>query len=426
MSRGPRAEASGQQGEGTGGTPGRAILHVELDAFVASVELARRPQLRGRPVIVGEASRGVVVAATDEARAFGVRPEMPMATALQLCPQAVVVTPDHHAYAEVSAGFLRLLGDITVLVEHVGVGEAFLDVTGARRRWGPPTAIAELIRTRVRQQLGITCSVGIGSTKLVARLASAHARPDGVLVVPRPATRAFLRVLPVGALWCVGEKTEAALARRGITTLAELADTEVSIVQRAVGTVAGAHLVDLAWGRDPRPVTPGCRERSIGVDETFPTDVSDLTVVEEKVRELTDRCAARMRAKGLVTRTIIVQIGTSDARTLARSRTLVTPTDGGRELFLVARELMAGVDLRGLHVRLVGVRAGELSRVPTTVRRPRWDEAAEEPAGERRTAGQPVDRVRGVPSSRPVRAGASQAGGVSSRSTTTFVPADLS
>lgn len=424
MSRGPRsAQAKRDWGREELGC---SILHVDMDAFFASVELARRPQLRGLPVIVGGVTRGVVLAATYEARAFGVHSAMPMATALRQCPQAVVVPPDHHAYHEVSAGVMRVLGDVTALVEKVSVDEAFLDVAGARRRLGPPTVIAQLIRRQVREEFGITCSVGIGSTKFVAKLASGHAKPDGVLLVPRAATLDFLRTLPVGALWGVGEKTEAALARWGIRTVAQLADSDVSIVQHAVGRVAGAHLVDLAWGRDPRPVTPGREEKSVGAEETFATDVADLAVVQDKARELADRCAVRLRANGLVTRTITVKIRTSDFRTLTRSRTLATPTDVGRELFLAARELLAGVDLRGLPVRLVGVRAEGLSRVATSIRQPTLDEASDAPAGARRDAERAMDEVRGRFGSGSIQAGASQAGGVSSRSTTTFVPADLS
>ena len=424
MSRGPRStQAKRDWGREEIGC---SILHVDMDAFFASVELARRPQLRGLPVIVGGATRGVVLAATYEARAFGVHSAMPMATALRQCPHAVVVPPDHHAYHEVSTGVMRVLGDVTALVEQVSVDEAFLDVAGARRRLGPPTVIAEMIRRQVREQFGITCSVGIGSTKFVAKLASGHAKPDGVLLVPRAATVEFLRILPVGALWGVGEKTEAALARWGIRTVAELADSDVSVVQHAVGRTTGAHLVDLAWGRDPRPVTPGRQEKSVGAEETFAVDVADLTVVQEKARDLADRCAARLRANGLVTRTITVKIRTSDFRTLTRSRTLATPTDVGRELYLAARELLAGVDLRGLPVRLVGVRAEGLSRVATSIRQPTLDEASDEPVPARREAERAMDQVRGRFGSGSIRAGASQAGGVSSRSTTTFVPADLS
>ncbi|MBO3084334.1 DNA polymerase IV [Cellulomonas fengjieae] len=424
MSRAPRSVAAARDWGHE--EVGCSILHVDMDAFFASVELARRPHLRGLPVIVGGTTRAVVLAATYEARAFGVHSAMPMAAALRRCPQAVVVPPDHDAYREVSTGVMRLLNDVTVLVEQVSVDEAFLDVGGARRRLGPPTVIAQAIRRQVRDQFGITCSVGIGSTKLVAKLASGHAKPDGVLLVPRAATLDFLRVLPVGALGGVGEKTEAALARWGIRTVAELADSEPATVQRAVGRVTGAHLVDLAWGRDPRPVVPGREEKSVGAEETFPADVADLAVVQDKARELADRCAVRLRSQGLVGRTIGIKIRTADFRTLTRSRTLVTPTDVGREVFLTARELLAGVDLGGLPVRLVGVRAEGLSPAAVTIRQPTLVEASDDQVQARGDAERAMDRVRERFGRRSIEAGLSQSGGVSSGSTITILPTDLS
>ena len=423
MSRGPRSSAArrdwGRDEEGC------SILHVDMDAFFASVELARRPQLRGLPVIVGGAQRGVVLAATYEARAFGVHSAMPMTQALRLAPQAVVVPPDHRTYHEVSEGVMGILRDVTALVEQVSVDEAFLDVAGARRRSGPPTVIAEMIRRQVRERYDITCSVGIASTKFVAKLASGHAKPDGVLLIPRTATVDFLRVLPVGALWGVGERTEAALGRWGITTVAQLADSDLDTVQRAVGKVAGAHLHDLAWGRDPRPVHPGREEKSIGAEETFAEDVADPVVVQAKALELADRCAARLRRNGLVTRTVSVKIRASDFRTLTRSRTLVTPTDVGREIYLAARELLAGVDLGGLPVRLVGVRAEGLSAASDAMRQPTLEEATADESGDRRRAERAMDDVRAKFGTNAIRA-ASTGAPTGDRSTTTFVPADIS
>ncbi len=423
MSRGPRS-AEARRDWGSDET-GCSILHVDMDAFFASVELARRPQLRGLPVIVGGAQRGVVLAATYEARAFGVHSAMPMAQALRLAPQAVVVPPDHHLYHDVSEGVMGILRDVTALVEQVSVDEAFLDVAGARRRSGLPTSIAEQIRRQVRERYGITCSVGIASTKFVAKLASGHAKPDGVLLIPRDATVDFLRMLPVGALWGVGERTEAALERWGITTVAQLADSEVATVQRAVGKVAGAHLYDLAWGRDPRPVQPGREEKSIGAEETFAVDVADPAVVQAKALELADRCAARLRTHGLVARTVAVKVRSSDFRTLSRARTLATPTDVGREIYLAARDLLAAVDLGGLPVRLVGVRTEGLSPAAEAVRQPTLDEAVAEPTPNRRDAELAMDEVRrrfGGAAIRPAAAAPHS----HDRSTTTFVPADLS
>lgn len=392
MSRGPRSEEARRDWGAE--EDGCSILHVDMDAFFASVELARRPHLRGRPVVVGGSERSVVLAATYEARAFGVHSAMPMAVARRLCPQAVVVPPDHGAYLEVSQRVMAVLRDVTSLVEQVSVDEAFLDVSGARRRLGNPTRIAALIREQVQAEHGITCSVGIAATKFVAKLASGHAKPDGVLLVPRAATVPFLRVLPVGALWGVGERTATALERWGIRTVAELADSDVGTVQRAVGRTAGAHLHDLAWGRDPRPVTPGREEKSVGAEETFAVDVHDLRVVESKVLELADRCAGRLRAQRLATRTVAIKVRTADFRTLTRSRTLAQPTDVGRELYLVARDLLAAVDLGGLPVRLVGVRAEGLLPVQDAVRQPTLDEAVTDSADARRDAERAMDLVR--------------------------------
>ena len=423
MSRGPRS----QDAKRDWGTEedGCSILHVDMDAFFASVEFARRPHLRGRPVIVGGSERSVVLAATYEARAFGVHSAMPMAAALRMCPQAIVVPPDHAAYTEVSRGVMEVLHDVTSIVEQVSVDEAFLDVSGARRRLGSPTRIAALIRERVHARYGITCSVGIGATKFVAKLASGHAKPDGVLLVPRAATVDFLHVLPVGALWGVGERTAAALERWGIRTVAELAGSDVAVVQRAVGKVAGAHLHDLSWGRDPRPVTPGREEKSVGAEETFAADTRDMRVVESKALELADRCAGRLRAQRLVARTVAVKIRTSDFRTLSRSRTLAQPTDVGRELYLVARDLLAAADLGGLPVRLVGVRTEGLMPAADVIRQPTLDEA-DQPFRARRDAERVMDVVRDRFGRGSIEAGTSQPRGVTSHSTTTFVPADLS
>lgn len=371
---------------------GASILHVDMDAFFASVELVRRPDLRGRPVVVGGDGRSVVLAATYEARAYGVHSAMPMAQALRRCPQAVVLPPDHTAYRTASAAVMEILRDVTALVEQVSVDEAFLDVSGARRRLGPPTAIAALVRERVRSRLSLPCSVGIGSTKFVAKLASGFAKPDGVLLVPRAATVDFLHSLPVGALWGVGERTREALARWGITTVAELAATDVAVVQRAVGRASGAHLHDLAWGRDPRPVVPERQEKSIGAETTFEQDTADLRVLEGHLLRLADRCATQLRDRGLVGRTVSIKVRTEDFATLSRSRTLPAPTDVGREIYLAARDLLAGTDLGGRRVRLVGVRSEGL--VEAGARQLTLEEAVDEASDARRRAEQAMDEVR--------------------------------
>lgn len=371
---------------------GCVVLHVDMDAFYASVELIARPELRGRPVIVGGEGRSVVLTATYEARAFGVHAAMPMTQARRLCPRAVVIPPNHRLYAEVSHGVMEILADVTPLVEQASVDEAFLDVSGARRRLGSPTRIAALIRERVRSQYDVTCSVGVAGTKFVAKLASGMAKPDGMLLVPRAATVPFLHSLPVGALWGVGERTRDALARWGITTVEELAAADLALVQRAVGKATGAHLHDLAWGRDPRPVTPDRQEKSIGAETTFAVDLRDATAIGTQVLAMADTCARHLRSKGLVGRTVSLKVRTADFTTLTRSRTLDVPTDVAGDIFAVARELLDSVDLRGLAVRLVGVRMEGLSA--PVGRQLTLEEAADLDSPSRRRAEEVADQVR--------------------------------
>nr|WP_066463861.1 DNA polymerase IV [Sanguibacter suarezii] len=392
MSRGPRSP----QANRSWGTEDSdcSILHVDMDAFFASVEVARRPHLRGRPVVVAGAERSVVLAATYEARAFGVRSAMPVSTARRLCPQAIYIPPDHAAYRDASAQLMEILREVTTLVEPISVDEAFLDVSGARRRLGSSTAIAQQIRERVQTQIGITCSVGVASSKFVAKLASTHAKPDGMMLVPKEATVPFLRTLPVGALWGVGGKTEENLARWGITTVAELADTDPLVLRQILGAAAGAHLHDLAWGRDPRPVEPTRTEQSVGAETTFAKDVYDLSLVESKLLELADRCGHRLRAQEVLARTVSVKVRTSDFRTLTRSRSLVSPSDSGHEIYLVARELMSSVDLRGLPVRLVGVRGEGLERRSSAVLQLTLEDAVEGKTDQQRLADAAIDQVR--------------------------------
>lgn len=371
-----------------------SILHVDMDAFFASVEVARRPELKGRPVIVGGSDRSVVLAATYEARAFGVHSAMPAATARRLCPQAVFIQPDRTAYHEASTAVMEILGEVTTLVEPVSIDEAFLDVEGARRRLGSSTEIARKIRARVYRELGLTCSVGVASTKFVAKLASTHAKPDGMMLVPRDSTVRFLHSLPVGALWGVGEKTEKNLAAWGITTVEQLARTDPLVLRQAVGTAAAAHLFDLSWGRDPRPVEPTRRERSIGAETTFAHDVVDLSVVESKLLELSDRCADRLRSQGYLARTVSVKVRSSDFRTLSRSRSLVSPTDSVREIYAVARELVSSVDLKGLPVRLVGVRGEGLEARGSAALQLTLEDAVAGDTEQQRLADAAIDQVR--------------------------------
>lgn len=340
---------------------GCSILHVDMDAFYASVELRRRPELHGRPVIVGgSGSRGVVLSATYEARVYGVRSAMPMMRARRMCPDAVVIRPDFTTYSEVSAGVMELFRSITPLVEPLSLDEAFLDVSGARRRLGTPTQVAAWIRARVFDEQEITCSVGIASTKFVAKLASASAKPDGLLVVPHDGVVAFLHPLPVEALWGVGEKTGEALRRLGLRTVGDIARTPVTTLQRALGPGVGAHLSALSWGRDDRHVVPIEPDKSIGHEETFPRDVDDPAVILRELLRLSERTAARLREQGYAAKTISIKVRFADFTTITRSRTIRLPTDTGRDVYEVARALFLALGLQRARLRLVGVRAESL------------------------------------------------------------------
>jgi DNA polymerase-4 len=333
-----------------------------MDAFYAAVELRSRPELRGRPVIVGGGpERGVVLSASYEARAFGVRSAMPSARAHRLCPQAVFLRPDFSTYAEVSRGVMAVFRAVTPLVQPLSLDEAFLDVSGALRRLGTtPLGVAAAIREQVAESQGITCSVGVASTMFVAKLASRVAKPDGVHLVPADGVRAFLDPLPVGALWGVGPKTEEALLRLGLRTVGDLAHVPVRTLERAVGAAAGRHLHELAWGRDARRVVPDEPERSTGAEETFGTDVDDPAVIHRELLRLADRTAGRLRSAGSLARTVSIKVRFADFTTITRSRTLAVPTDVGQELYDTARGLFDALGLDRARIRLVGIRAERL------------------------------------------------------------------
>jgi len=339
---------------------GCTVLHVDMDAFFASVEVRRHPELAGTPVIVGGiGNRGVVTSATYEARRYGVHSAMPTARALRLCPTATVLPGDLALYAEVSRSVMALFRSITPLVEPLSMDEAFLDVSGAGRRLGDAAEIGEYIRARVFDEQGITCSVGVAGTKFVAKLASTRAKPDGLLVVRPPEVMDFLHPLPVGALWGVGPKTEEILLRLGLRTVGDLAHVPAKTLQRALGS-AGAHLHELSWGRDPRRVVPNEPEKSAGHEETFSTDIDDPAVIHRELLLLSERTAGRLRSSGWLARTVSIKVRFADFATITRSRTLDVPTDVGQELYDTARALYDALGLERARIRLVGVRAERL------------------------------------------------------------------
>ncbi|WP_374754675.1 DNA polymerase IV [Arthrobacter sp. AFG20] len=341
-------------------------MHVDMDAFFVSVELRARPDLRGRPVIVGfPAERSVVLSASYEARRFGVKSAMPMAVAHRLCPQAVVIEPRHKLYYEVSGQLMGIFESITDLVEPLSVDEAFLDVGGAIRRLGPPSDIGQLIRRRVASELGITASVGIAASKFVAKIASTRCKPDGLLLIRPEQTVPYLHSLPVNALWGVGGKTAEVLARMGIRTVADVAATPVSSLKKVLGAT-GEHVHRLSWGIDSRTVTPVRVEKSIGAEETFASDTADDALLHRELLRLSHRTAERLRASGLVARTVALKLRYADFSTVTRSRTVHTPLDSAQLIYAVAIQLLESLGSRPLMVRLVGVRAEQLEAAAQT------------------------------------------------------------
>ncbi|TPV48451.1 DNA polymerase IV [Pseudarthrobacter phenanthrenivorans] len=341
-------------------------MHVDMDAFFVSVELRTRPELKGRPVIVGfPADRSVVLSASYEARAFGVKSAMPMAVAARMCPQAVIIEPRHKLYYEVSGQIMGIFESITELVEPLSVDEAFLDVTGAIRRLGPPRGIGALIRRRVSEELGITASVGIAESKFVAKIASTRCKPDGLLLISPDETVPYLHSLPVGALWGVGVKTAEVLARMGIRTVADVAATPVSSLKKMLGAT-GEHVHQLSWGIDPRTVTPVRLEKSIGAEETFAVDTADDALLHRELLRLSHRTATRLRTSGMVARTIALKLRFADFSTITRSRTVHTPVDSAQLIYAVVLQLLESVGERAMTVRLVGVRAEQLEDAART------------------------------------------------------------
>ena len=394
MSRSQLRRVAGATGLGSDDS-GCPILHVDMDAFYASVELITRPELRGKPVIVGGGGRGVVLSATYEARAMGVHSAMPMSRARRIAPDAIVIEPSHHRYAEVSAGVMALFHSITPLVEPLSLDEAFLDVSGATRRLGSSTSIAELIRARVYDEQRITCSVGVAPTKFVAKLASTQAKPDGLLVVPADAVVAFLHPLPVAALWGVGERTEERLVSLGLRTVGDIAHTPVDTLIRALGQASGQRLYDLAWGRDDRDVVPDAAEKSIGNEETFSRDVDDPDVIHREIMRLSQKVAARVRTHEVFGRTVVLKVRFADFTTITRSRTLPEPTDVGQQVYAVARELFDALGLQRARIRLIGVRLEGLVGEADRVEQLSFDEPGGSPQpADRRAAEVAADRLR--------------------------------
>jgi DNA polymerase-4 len=350
--------------------PEPAIIHVDMDAFYASVELLRRPELRGQPVIVGgSGSRGVVAAASYEARAYGIHSAMPSVRAKRLCPHAVFIPGDHAHYSEVSARIMATFKEMTPLVEPLSLDEAFLDVSGARRLHGPAPAIAHRIRELVREREGLTCSVGVARVKFLAKLASEAAKPragldgprpgPGVVVVEPDREREFLHPKPVQVLWGVGPATLARLERLGISTVGQLAETPEATLVAALGRAHGSHLHALANCIDPRPVVPDQPVKSISHEETFPRDLTERERLEVELLRMADAVASRLRSAGTAGRTVVLKVRFGDFRSVTRSSTLAEPTDSAHEIAAVGRRLLGELD-PSPGVRLLGIGVSQL------------------------------------------------------------------
>jgi DNA polymerase-4 len=354
----------------------RTILHVDLDAFYASVEVLDNPALRGRPVLVGGTGpRGVVAAASYEARRFGVHSAMPMARARRLCPAAVVLPPRFEVYGRKSRTVHEIFAAFTPLIEPIALDEAFLDVTGAVRLLGTGAEIGAAIRARIRAGTGLTASVGVAPNKLLAKLASDDAKPDGMLVVEPGTELAFLHPHPVSRLWGVGPATLRRLARFGVETIGDLAALPEATLVDALGRAHGALLHALAQGRDDRPVEPDRETKSIGQEETFPRDVADREALRRAVLRMAERVGSRLRDHGLAGRTVTLKVRFPDFRTITRSATLSEPFANSADIARLGLGLLEKVDTGG-GVRLLGVTVRNLTGAPVH-QESLFDESAE-------------------------------------------------
>lgn len=370
----------------------RTILHVDLDAFFAAVEQRDRPELRGRPVVVGGGTpdqRGVVSAASYEARRFGIRSAMPLRTAGALCPEAVFLPVDGRKYQAVSREVMTILRRFTPLVEPISIDEAFLDVTASRALFGDGPTIGRTIRAAILAEVRLTASVGVASSKLVAKIASDLRKPDALVVVETGGEAAFLAPLAIQRLWGVGERTAAALAELGVTTMGELAALPNDLLVRRFRR-HGAKLAERARGLDDDLVSEGAPVKSISHEHTFDIDTNDPVLIDKTLLAMADGVAGRLRSAGLRAATVQVKIRDSAFRTITRQRTLAEPTDLAEPIWRTALEL-ARPEIRGIHVRLLGVgTSGFAEREQLTL----FSEEAAGEDGRRRRATEAADAIR--------------------------------
>lgn len=353
------------------------IMHVNLDTFYASVEMARRPELRTVPMFVGGSTRGVVLSANALARSYGIDAGMPATHARRLCPHVTMVSPDLEKYAAVSTAIEEIFATCTNAVEMTGADEAFLDITAALRRLGgDPHRIAEQLRAQITDEQGITASVGIGPTKFVAKLASTVAKPDGIKSVLADEVISFVHPQPVEALWGVGPRTAEQLRHLGLRTVRDIAHTSRYTLQRALGIRRGDRLFDLAWGKDEQTVSVSKpAERSVGFQQRFTHDIDDSDEIITELLRIAERTTAQMRTQAVVGQNVTLSLRFSDFTDITRSGTLHSPTDVTKDIHTEAVRLFQGLHLQRARIRRVGVRVGKLVPTAHSYRQPTLDES---------------------------------------------------
>jgi DNA polymerase-4 len=337
------------------------ILHVDMDAFFASVAERDNPELKGKAVVIGMGARGVVSAANYEARKFGIHSAMPVGRARRLAPHAIFLPVDMARYQEVSEHVMEIFHSFTPWVEPISLDEAFLDVTGSQKLLGTGREIAVAIRKKVEEQEGITCSVGIAPSKFIAKLASANCKPNGMLEITSDRILTFLHPLPIQAMWGVGPKTAEVLERLGLRTIEDIAKLPRATLIRALGEANGESLYELAWGRDYRDVTPEEPDRSISAAETFAQDLDNPEEILTEFLRLTERATARLRDRDLFAKTISIKVRFADFSTINRSKTLPLPIDSTHDVYEVVKGLYQALRIERARLRLVGVSLENLS-----------------------------------------------------------------
>jgi len=338
----------------------KAIIHLDMDAFYAAVEVLDNPDLQGKPVIVGGSKeRGVVSSASYEARTFGVHSAQPIATAMRLCPQGIFRPVRMWRYKEISRQIFEIFKRFSPLVEPLSLDEAFVDVTGSTRLFGPPEEIAKKIKQQVVAETGLTASAGVAPTKFIAKIASDIQKPDGLTIVPEGKVKEFLGPLPIEKLWGVGERTRKTLAHLGVETIGDLGRVPLELLDRKMGK-HGLHLSLLARGVDEREVETERQVKSVGHEETYREDILDMTMARRVLLSLATKVAKRLRGHGFVGKTVTLKVKYHDFVQITRSVTLQEPTDDGREIFQSCCDLLSKTEASKRPVRLFGISLSQL------------------------------------------------------------------